>query len=106
LSPLIKERVVAGGVRYVTALGIWLPAAYVIPIVLSRISSQLGRLNVLAWLSDAALLFSAPWVLLGIILIILRARELPQRFWIAFCVNGFLAYMSLPIYMMHFGVYR
>jgi hypothetical protein len=96
----------AAGARYLTAFGVLLPFAYVLPIILSRVSFQLGRLDIFAWLSDAALLLSGPWVLTALVLIIARARDLPQRFWIAFCVNGVLAYISLPIYRMHFGLYR
>ena len=83
-----------------------MPVAYVLPIILFEVSSYLARLDLLAWLSDLAILLSLPWELLAILLIALRWRDLPQRFWIVFCVNGILAYMSLPIYRMHFGLYH
>ena len=37
------------------------------------------------------------------VLIAVRWRDLPQRFWITYCVNAVLVYLSLPIYRMHFG---
>jgi hypothetical protein len=83
-----------------------LPPAYVIPIALSEISGFFGRLDVLAWMGDLTMLLSLPWELIATVLIILRWRDLPQRFWITYCVNGLLAYLSLPIYRMHFGLYR
>jgi len=101
-----RERILAGVTRYITVLGIILPAAYVAPIVLSEISSYFGRLDLLAGMSDLAMLLSVPWELVATVLIILRWRDLPQRFWITYCVNGLLAYLSLPIYRMHFGLYR
>lgn len=91
--------------HYVTLVGIILPVAYVMPMVLFMISGNFGRLDLLAWMSDLALLLSAPWEFLATVLIILRWRDLPQRFWILYIVNGFLAYLSLPIYRMHFGLY-
>ncbi len=106
MAALTQDRFLSAAARYMTIVGMVFPAAYVGPILLSRISSQLGRSDALAWLSDAALLLSAPWVLLAAILIIVRARDLPQRFWITFFINGLLAYTSLPIYRMHFGLYR
>lgn len=106
MTRLTKQQITAFSSRFITAVGTILPAAYVIPILLSRISSELGRLDALAWLSDGALLLSGPWVVAGLILIIVRARDLPQRFWIMFFINGLLAYTSLPIYRMHFGLYR
>ena len=56
--------------------------------------------------SDLAMLLSVPWQILATILIPVRWRDLSQRFWILYVVNGFLAYTSLPIYRMHFGLYR
>ena len=101
-----RERILASATRYVTWVGFILPVAYAAPMVLFMISSFFGRLDVLAWMSDVALLLSIPWELLATALIILRWRDLPQRFWITYCVNGFLAYISLPLYLMHFGIYR
>ena len=100
-----RERMLAAVARYLTVLGMVLPVAYVAPMVLFEISSYLGRLSFLGWLSDLALLLSVPWELIATVLVILRWRDLPQRFWIAYCVNGLLAYLSLPIYRMHFGLY-
>jgi len=93
-------------VRYLTATGMVLPAAYVIPIVLSEISGYFGRSDLLAGMSDSAMLLSVPWVAVATVLVIVRWRDLPQRFWITYCVNGIVAYLSLPIYLMHFGLYR
>ena len=93
------------GTRYVTVVGTTLPLAYVIPIALSEISGYFGRLDVLAWMSDLAMLASVPWEVVATVIVIARWRDLPQRFWILYCVNGFLAYISLPIYRMHFGMY-
>jgi hypothetical protein len=92
--------------RYITLAGMLLPTAYVIPIALSEISGFFGRLDVLAGMGDLAMLLSLPWELIATVLIIFRWRDLPQRFWITYCVNGLLAYLSLPIYRMHFGLYR
>jgi hypothetical protein len=100
-----RDRILAEVARYITVLGIVLPVAYVAPIALFEISSYLGRLDFLAWSSDLALLLSVPWELIATVLIVLRWRDLTQRFWIVYCVNGFLAYLSLPIYRMHFGLY-
>jgi hypothetical protein len=82
-----------------------LPAAYVVPIALSEISGYFGRLDFLAWMGDLAMLFSLPWELIASVLIVFRWRDLPQRFWITYCVNGLLAYLSFPIYRMRFGWY-
>ena len=101
-----KERILARTAKYVTAAGMVLPPAYVIPIALSDISGYFGRLDLLAWMGDLAMLLSLPWEIIGTALIIVRWRDLPQRFWILYCVNGVLAYLSLPIYLMHFGLYR
>jgi len=101
-----NEQIVVTAAKYVTAAGTLLPVAYVLPIALSEISTYFGRLDVLAWMSDLALLLSLPWELISTVLIVLRWRDLPQRFWIVFCVNGILSYMSLPVYRMHFGLYR
>jgi hypothetical protein len=101
-----RERILATVAKYVTAAGMILPAAYVVPIALSEIWGYLGRLDLLAWMGDLAGLFSVPWELIATVLIIFRWRDLPQRFWITYCMNGLLAYLSLPIYRMHFGFYR
>jgi hypothetical protein len=93
------------GARYLTAVGMILPPAYVMPIALSEISGYLGRMDLLARMADLAGLLSVPWEMVATLLIIFRWRDLPQRFWILYCVNGLLAYMSLPIYRMHFGLY-
>ena len=101
-----KERILARVAKYLTAAGMILPPAYAIPIALSEISGYFGRLDLLAWLGDLAMLLSVPWEVVATLLIILRWRDLPQRFWITYCVNGFLAYLSLPIYLLHFRIYR
>ncbi|MGA3324738.1 MAG: hypothetical protein ABSF45_09710 [Terriglobia bacterium] len=101
-----RERILAEAARYVTVLGMILPLLYVLPMVLFAVSSYFGRLDLLGWMSDLAILLSVPWELIATVLIILRWRDLPQRFWILYCVNGLLAYMSVPIYRMHFGLYR
>jgi hypothetical protein len=101
-----RERILTGVAQYLTVVGMILPAAYVAPIVLFQISSLFGRLDLLVGMSDLAILLSVPWELLATILIVIRWRDLSQRFWITYCVNGLLAYLSLPIYRMHFGLYR
>ncbi len=106
LATPMNGRILTNVARVITVAGMILPAAYVTPILLARIDGFFGGVNLLVWMSDAALLLIVPWVMLAVILIILRARELPQRFWIVFFINGFLAYLSLPIYRMHFGLYR
>jgi hypothetical protein len=106
LAMVNRERLLAGVARYMTVLGMIVPAAYVAPIALFAISGYFGRLDWLTWMSDLAMLLSVPWEIVATLLIILRWRDLPQRFWITYCVNGLLAYLSLPIYRMHFGLYR
>jgi hypothetical protein len=101
-----RERTLAGIVKYLTLVGIILPVAYVAPIALSQISTYFGRLDFLAFMSDLAILLAIPWELAATVLIVLRWQDLPQRFWITYCVNGFLAYTSIPIYRMHFGFYH
>jgi hypothetical protein len=101
-----RERILNRVVGFVTVVGMTLPAAYALSIGLSEISNYLARLDVVGWMLDCAAIFSLPWEAVATILIIVRWRDLPQRFWITYCVNGFLAYTSLPIYLMHFGLYR
>lgn len=101
-----REQIIARLAKYATTMGIVLALAYVIPIILTQISSVFGRLDLLIWMQDLALLLSIPWEVAATVLIVLHWRDLPQRFWITYCVNGFLAYISLPIYLMHFGIYR
>lgn len=100
-----RAQIITAAARYITVAGTILPAAYVLPIVLSKIAGFFGRLDLLAWMSDLALLLSPVWMVAATALIILRGRDLPQRFWITFCVNGILAYLAWPIYRMHFGIY-
>jgi hypothetical protein len=71
----------------------------------SEVSFHLARLTVIAWLFDGALVFSVPWVLVATAVVVVWWRELPQRFWVLYCANGFLAYNALPLYAMHFGVH-
>lgn len=101
-----RERILAEAARYVIVLGMILPLSYVLPMALFEVSGYFARLDFLAWISDLALLLSIPWELIATALITLRWRDLPQRFWITYCVNALLAYLSLPIYRMHFGLYR
>jgi len=103
---LLREQTLARVAKCITATGMILPLAYVLPIVLSEISGFFGRVDLLVWMSDLAMLASVPWESVATVSVILRWRDLPQRFWIAYCVNGFLAYISLPIYLMHFGIHR
>ena len=100
-----KEQTLASAAKYLTAVGMILPPAYVIPIALSEISHLFGRLDLLVWMGDLAMLLSVPWEVVATVLILMRWRDLPQRFWITYCINGYLAYISLPIYLMHFGLY-
>ena len=99
-----RERNLIRVVGVVTAVGMTLPAAYVLSIGLSEISEYLARLDVVGWMLDYATVFSVPWEVLATVLVIVRWRDLPQRFWITYCINAFLAYMSLPIYLYHFGI--
>jgi len=101
-----RERFLVRVGGFVTAVGMTLPAAYVLAIGLSEISGYLARLDAVGWMLDYATIFSVPWEAVATVLVILRWRDLPQRFWITYCINGFLAYVSLPIYLMHFGIYR
>jgi hypothetical protein len=101
-----RERVLDRVVTFVTWVGITLPVAYVLSIGLSDLSNYLARTDLVGWMLDYAPIFSVPWELVAMLVVILRWRDLPQRFWILFCVNGFLSYISLPIYLMHFGIYR
>ncbi len=102
---LTRERILVRVVRFVTAVGMTLPVAYVLSIGLSDVSDFLARLDALGWMLDYAIVFSVPWEAIATLLVIVRWRDLPQRFWILYCVNGFLAYISLPIYLMHFGIF-
>src|SRR5579862_6438697 len=95
LSP---KRILAGVVRFVMIVGISLPVAYVLSIGLSDISNYLARLDVVGWMADYATLVSVPWEIVATIVVILRWRDLPQRFWITYCINGVLAYVSFPVY--------
>jgi len=106
MTTLNRERILAGSVAFVIWVGITLPVAYVLSIGLSDISNYLARLDVVGWMLDYAAVFSVPWEIVATLVIIFRWRDLPQRFWILYCVNGFLTYISLPIYEMHFGLYR
>jgi hypothetical protein len=101
-----RLQILARVARYITTVGMILPPAYVSPIALAEISGYFGRLDALAWIEDSAMLLSVPWELVATVLVVLRWRDLPQRFWITYCVNGVLAYISLPIYLLHFGIYR
>ncbi len=101
-----RERILARVAGWVTVAGMTLPVAYALSIALSDVSNYLARLDVVGWMLDCASVASVPWEALATLLIIVRWRDLPQRFWIVYCVNGFLAYISLPIYLMHFGIYR
>ncbi len=101
-----REQILVKVVKFVTVVGMILPAAYALSIGLSDISNYLARLDVVGWMLDSAALLSVPWEAIATVLIVVRWRDLPQRFWITYCVNGVLAYISLPIYTMHFGLYR
>jgi hypothetical protein len=100
-----RERILDALVRIVVIVGTVLPAAYVTSIGLSDLSNRLARLDVVGWMADYASIASVPWEVIATILIIARWRDLPQRFWITYCVNGVLAYVSLPIYQYHFGIF-
>jgi hypothetical protein len=106
MTTLNRERILARIVGIVTVAGMTLPVAYVLSIGMADLSNNLARLDVVGWMADFATLLSVPWEVVATLVIILRWRDLPQRFWILYCVNGLLAYMSVPIYRMHFGLYR
>jgi hypothetical protein len=100
-----RDQVLARIIRIVTAVGMTLPAAYALSIGLAEVSNYLARLDALEWMFDYATLASVPWEIMATLIVALRWRDLPQRFWIVYCINGFLAYISLPIYLHHFGIY-
>ena len=100
-----RERVLDRIVSLVTWVGMTLPVAYALSIALSDLSNYLARTELVGWMLDYASVFSVPWEIIATLVVILRWRDLPQRFWILYCVNGFLTYISLPIYLMHFGIY-
>jgi hypothetical protein len=100
-----REWILVKVVGFITTVGMTLPAAYVLSIGLSDVSNYLARLDVVGWMLDYATIFSVPWEVIATIVVILRWRDLPQRFWITYCINGFLAYLSLPIYQLHFGIF-
>jgi hypothetical protein len=100
-----RERVWAKVVGFVTVVGMALPAAYTLSIGLSEISGYFARMDTLEWLFDFAMLLSVPWEAVATVLVAARWRDLPQRFWITYCINAFLAYISLPIYLHHFGIF-
>lgn len=101
-----RERVLNRIVSLVSWVGMTLPTSYVLSIALSDLSNYLARTDVVGWMLDYASIVSVPWEIVATVVVIIRWRDLPQRFWILFCVNGFLAYISFPIYRMHFGLYR
>jgi hypothetical protein len=100
-----RERILIRVVGVVTAVGMTLPAAYVLSIGLADISGYFARSDAVGWLLDYATVFSVPWEAFATVLVIARWRDLPQRFWITYCINAFLAYVSLPIYLYHFGIF-
>jgi len=100
-----RAQILETATKFITAAGTILPLAYVIPIALADISAYFGRLDWLAGMNDLAVLLSVPWEIAATLLIVVRWRDLPQRFWILYCVNGILAYLALPVYRMHFGWY-
>jgi len=102
----VPEWVLTRAVNYLTVVGMVLPVAYAVPIALAEIAGFFGRIDLLIWMGDLAMLLSVPWEIVATLLIPLCWRHLRQRFWITYCVNALLAYISLPIYTMHFGLYR
>jgi len=100
-----RERILVVTVKFITAVGMTLPAAYVVSIGLSEISGYFRSSDVVGWMLDYATLVSVPWEVIATVLVIVRWRELPQRFWIIYCINGLLAYLSFPIYRYHFGLF-
>jgi hypothetical protein len=92
-------------VKLMTWFGISLPVCYVASIAASDLSNFLARQDFIGWMADYASVFSVPWEVLATLVVILRWRDLTQRFWILYIANGFLAYISLPIYEMHFGIH-
>src|SRR5208337_512099 len=87
-----RERILVMVVGFVTAIGMTLPAAYGFSIGLADISGYFARMDALEWMFDYAMLASVPWEIVATVLVIVRWRDLRQRFWITYCVNGFLAY--------------
>src|SRR5579863_7796882 len=91
--------------RIFTSIGLTLPICYVAAIAFSDLSNFLARQAFVGWIGDYASVFSVPWELAATVVVIFRWRDLTQRFWILYIANGFLAYISWPIYKMHFGWY-
>jgi hypothetical protein len=100
-----RERIMAVIVRFVLIVGISLPAAYALSIGLSDISNYLARVDIVGWMADYATLVSVPWEIVATVIVIIRWRDLPQRFWIVYCINAILAYVSFPVYRYHFGIF-
>lgn len=100
-----REQLFSGATKYLTLAGMILPIVYFVPIMLAEISSYFGRLHFLIILGDVALLLSLPWELVATVLIVLRWRDLPQRFWIIFCINAYLVYTALPAYRVLISLY-
>ena len=88
-----------------TTTGLVLAGAWVLSFCTSEISTYIARLDVVSWMLDGATLLSVPWEVVATIFVILRWRDLPQRFWTVYCFDGFLAYKALPLYLFHFGIY-
>jgi hypothetical protein len=98
LATPTRERILGRVVWSVTSLGITLPAAFVLAIGLADMSSYLARMDALDWLVEYATILSVPWEAVATVLVVSRWRDLPQQFWITYCINAFLAYNSLPLY--------
>jgi hypothetical protein len=98
LATPTREQILGRVVWSVTSVGITLPAAFVLAVGLSDISSYLARLEVLDWMFEYATALSVPWEAVATVLLVSRWRDLPQQFWITYCINAFLAYNSLPLY--------
>ena len=92
-------------VRILTTVGVLLPAVALLAVALTDLSAYFARLDVLGSVMDCSMLLSVPWELVATVFVVLRWRDLPQRFWIVYCINAFLAYKTLPLYLFHFGIY-
>jgi hypothetical protein len=108
-----QERIFARCVGIVSTVGISLPLALALPLALeffdylSR-SRYLDQLDALNWIGQAlavySLALSVPWVAIGTVLVIIRWRDLPQRFWIAYLINALLACISLQTHFDYLGI--
>jgi hypothetical protein len=101
---LRRERILKEALGWLIRFGTTLPAAFLVCTGLEDASNHFAKLDCLDDILNIAALLSVPWIGIATAVVILRWRDLPQRFWILYCINALLAYFSLPIYLFHFGI--